>query len=163
MAFKRRLKFDKRIKHKKKMNILYILVFIVLASFGVGYSYISTQLNINGTANVTAANWDVHFANLNVTEGSITAETPANITSATTVEFAATLENPGDFYEFTVDVVNNGTIDAMIDSFSLTPSLTTAQQKYLEYTVTYDDGADISTNDSLAVNSSERIKVHFNI
>ena len=161
MAFKRRLKFDKKIKHKKKMNILYILVFIVLASFGVGYSYISTQLNVNGTANVTAASWDVHFANLNVTEGSITAETPANITSNTTVEFSATLENPGDFYEFTVDVVNNGTMDAMIDNYEITPELTENQQKYLDYTITYSDGAPLAYNQELKKGTTETLKVRF--
>ena len=76
MAFKRRLKFDKRIKHKKRMDRLFILVIAVFACLGVGYSYISTSLNINGTANVTAASWDVHFDNLNVTDGSVTATTP---------------------------------------------------------------------------------------
>ena len=80
MAFKRRLKFDKRIRFQKKMNIIYILLFIVLASTGIGYSYIKSNLNINGTANVTAARWDVHFTNLNVTTGSVTATTAASIT-----------------------------------------------------------------------------------
>ena len=69
MAFKRRLKFDKRIRFKKQMNIIYILLFIVLASTGIVYAYIKSNLNINGTANVTAARWDVHFTNLNVTTG----------------------------------------------------------------------------------------------
>ena len=55
MAFKRRLKFDKRIRFQKQMNIVYILLFIVLASTGIGYAYIKSNLNINGTANVTAA------------------------------------------------------------------------------------------------------------
>ena len=161
MAFKRRLKFDKRIKHKRKMNILYILVFIALASFGVGYSYISTQLNVNGTANVTAASWDVHFDNLNVTEGSVTATTPADITSDTTVEFAATLEEPGDFYEFTVDVTNQGSMDAMIDDFSISPTLTTAQAKYLEYQITYSDGAPLANKQELKAGLTETLKVRF--
>ena len=143
MAFKRRLKFDKRIKHKKRMDRLFILVIVCFAFLGIGYSYISTSLNINGTANVTAASWDVHFDNLNVTDGSVTAETEADITSDTTVEFAATLEEPGDYYEFTVDVVNSGTMDAMIDGFTISPELTSDQEKYLEYKVTYLDGGEL--------------------
>ncbi len=161
MAFKRRLKFDKRIKHKKKMEVLYILLFVIFASLGIGYSYISTNLNINGTANVTAAKWDVHFTNLSVTEGSVTATTPANITSATTVEFAATLENPGDYYEFSVDVTNQGTMDAMIDSFSLEPTLTTAQKKYLEYKGTYSDGVELENKQELKAGATESLKVRF--
>ncbi len=161
MAYKRRLRFDKRIKFQKKMNIIYILLLIVLASIGTGYAYIKSNLNINGTANVTAASWDVHFENLNVTTGSITATTPANITDDTTVTFSAELSNPNDFYEFTVDVVNDGTMDAMIDSFSISPTLTTAQKKYLEYTVTYSDGTPLANKQELKVGTSETLKVRF--
>lgn len=161
MAFKRRLRFDKRIKHKRKMDILYILIIVVLASLGIGYSYISTDLNINGTANVNSASWNVHFDNLQVTEGSVTADTPASITSDTTVEFAATLENPGDYYEYTVDVLNTGSMDAMIDDFDISPTLTTEQEKYLDYTVTYLDGTALANKQKLASNSSEIIKVSF--
>ena len=161
MAFKRRLKFDKRIKHKKRMDRLFILVIAVFACLGVGYSYISTSLNINGTANVTAASWDVHFDNLNVTDGSVTATTPADITDDTTIEFAATLEEPGDFYEFTVDVTNQGSMDAKIDDFGISPELTTAQAKYLEYTITYSDGAELLSNQELKIGETENIKVRF--
>ena len=161
MAFKRRLKFDKRIKHKKRMDRLFILVIVCFAFLGIGYSYISTSLNINGTANVTAASWDVHFDNLNVTDGSVTTTTPADITSDTTIEFAATLEEPNDFYEFTVDVKNEGTMDAMIDSFSISPELTTAQAKYLEYTVTYSDGVELEDKQELKVGTTETLKVRF--
>ncbi len=161
MAFKRRLEFDKRIKHKKRMDRLFILVIVCFAFLGIGYSYISTSLNINGTANVTAASWDVHFDNLNITDGSVTATTPADITSDTTVEFAATLEEPGDFYEFTVDVVNSGTMDAMIDDFGISPELTSDQQKYLEYTVTYSDGVELEEKQELKQGTTETLKVRF--
>ena len=161
MAFKRRLKFDKRIRFQKQMSIMYILLFVVLASLGVGYAYIKSNLNINGTANVTAARWDVHFTNLNVTTGSVTATTAASITDPTTVTFAATLDEPNDFYEFTVDVTNQGTMDAMIDSFSISPTLTTAQAKYLEYTVSYSDGVALANKQRLLQNTTETIKVRF--
>ncbi|MBR2678088.1 MAG: hypothetical protein IKE63_01600, partial [Bacilli bacterium] len=161
MAFKRRLKFDKRIRFQKKMNIIYILLFIVLASTGIGYAYIKSNLNINGTANVTAARWDVHFTNLNVTTGSVTPTTAASITNPTTVTFAATLDEPNDFYEFTVDVINTGTMDAMIDSFSISPTLTTAQKKYLEYTVTYSDETTIDDKQELKAGTTESLKVRF--
>ena len=161
MAYKRRLRFDKRIKFQKKMNIIYILLLIVLASIGTGYAYIKSNLNINGTANVTAASWDVHFENLQVTSGSVTATTPASITDDTTVEFSAELAEPNDFYEFTVDVANDGTMDAMIDNFSISPELTTAQAKYLEYTVTYSDGVELEDKQELKQGTTETLKVRF--
>ena len=134
----------------------------MLASIGTGYAYIKSDLNINGTANVTRASWDVHFENLNVTTGSVTASTPASITDDTTVEFATTLDEPNDFYEFTVDVVNEGTMDAMIDIFSISPTLTTAQAKYLEYTITYEDDTELESKQELKANATETIKVRFN-
>ena len=162
MAFKRRLKFDKRIKFKKKMSIMYILLFVVMLSLGTGYAYIKSDLNINGTAKIKNARFDVHFANLNVTSGSVTATTPASITDTTTVGFVATLENPNDYYEFTVDVVNNGTMDAMIDDFTISPNLTTAQKKYLEYQMTYSDGTELGEKQELKVGTTETLKARFN-
>lgn len=47
---------------------------------------------------------------------------------------------PGEFYEFTVDVVNEGSIDAMIDSVVKTPELTSAQAKYIKYEISYENG-----------------------
>ncbi len=162
MAYKRRLRFDKRIRFRKSMSIMYILLFVVLGSLGTGYAYIKSNLNINGTANVMKANWDVHFENLQITTGSVTASSPASITDDTTVEFGVTLDEPNDFYEFTVDVANEGTMDAMIDSFSITPTLTTAQKKYLEYTITYSDGTPLANKQELKANTTETLKVQFN-
>ena len=159
MAYKRRLRFDKRIKFRKSMSIMYILLFVVLASLGVGYSYIKSNLNINGTANVTAANWDVHFDNLLERESSTEEIGFSEITSDTTVEFEVILEEPNDFYEFTVDVVNEGTMDAMIDSFSISPTLTPAQAKYLEYSVTYFDNLELASNHELKSGEIETLRV----
>ena len=161
MAFKRRLKFDKRIKHKKRMDRLFILVIAVFACLGVGYSYISTSLNINGTANVTAASWDVHFDNLNVTDGSVTATTPADITDDTTIDFAATLEEPGDFYGFNIDLVNAGTIDASIGSLDITPVLTSEQQEYFEYSIKYKGGLNVQEGDALSHGNTKTIEILF--
>ena len=49
-----------------------------------------------------------------------------------------------DYENFTVDVVNQGTIPAMIDSFSITPTLTAEQANYFEYSATYSDGTAIA-------------------
>ena len=57
MAYKRRLKFDKRIRFKKKMDIMYILLLIVFASIGTGYAYIKSDLNVNGGANFNDGTW----------------------------------------------------------------------------------------------------------
>ena len=134
---------------------------MLFCSIGLGYAAISTTLSIDGTAEFKDARWDIHFANLNVTSGSVTATTAASITNTTTVSFAARLENPGDFYEFTVDVVNGGNMNAMIESVNVLPELTAAQQNYLSYTVTYSDGVELAPYQKLDAGDTETLIVRF--
>ena len=62
----------------------------------------------------------MHFENLAVTSGSVETTTPATIAAdTTTINFEVKLEEPGDFYEFEVDMVNGGTIDAMISDYKI--------------------------------------------
>ena len=49
----------------------------------------------------------------------------------------------------------------MIDSFSISPTLTTAQKKYLEYTIVYSDGTSLENKQELKQGTSETIKVRF--
>ena len=66
---------------------------------------------------------------------------------------------PGDFYEFTIDVVNNGSIDAMIDSVTKEPTLTETQAKYLNYIIEYQNGESINTKQLVSKESFVRLKV----
>ena len=75
---------------------------------------LSTTLNINGNAEVSAASWDIYLDNVVLNSSSATTTAPT-ITDSKTATFSTTLTKPGDFYEFTIDVVNDGSIDAMID------------------------------------------------
>jgi hypothetical protein len=66
---------------------------------------------------------------------------------------------PGDVYEFTVEVVNNGSIDAMIDKVTKTPELTAEQAKYLKYEVSYANGESITNKQVIAAGVTMPIKV----
>ena len=129
--------------------------------FTVGYAFLNTDIIINGTGYINKAEWDVHFNNVVVKIGSVTPTTAPDITNDTEISFAALLDNPGDYFEFNVDVVNAGTIPAMIGSLSITPTLTAEQANYFDYKVTYADGAPIALNQKLDANSTETIKVSF--
>ena len=141
----------------KKRNMYLIIVFITALVIGVGYAILNSNLNIAGSTKVKDNIWNIHFENVNVTSGSVSAPTPT-INNGTNVTYTLTLNNPGDFYEFTVDVKNSGTIDAMIGSISNT-GLTTEQKKYMDYTATYSDGIDIEEKQELKANKKETIKV----
>lgn len=149
----------KKIRRKVNKPLLYF-VFFVFASVTVGYAALSTTLSITGKGTLSKNSWDIHFENLVIVGNGASAVTtaPTIDSTKTKVSFNITLSKPGDTYEFTVDAVNKGTIDAMLSGFSAT-SLTTDQQKYLTYTVTYSDGATISTKDYLKKGTSETIRV----
>ena len=144
---------------KKRNNIQLILLILVIA-LGIGYAYINSDLNINGTATINNASWDVHWANVQVANGSVSASTPT-IANGTTVNYSVTLNNPGDYYEFTVDAVNAGTIDAMIDTMNskLNGVTITTLPDYLNYTITYSDGEELQQNQELLANTIETYKV----
>lgn len=153
----------KKIRRKVNKPLLYF-VFFVFASVTVGYAALSTTLSITGKGTLSKNSWDIHFENLVIVDNgaSVVTTAPTIDSTKTKVSFNITLSKPGDSYEFTVDAVNKGTIDAMLSGFSAT-SLTADQQKYLTYTVTYGDGATISTKDYLKKGTSEtiRVKVRF--
>lgn len=149
----------KKIRRKVNKPLLYF-VFFVFASVTVGYAALSTTLSITGKGTLSKNSWDIHFENLVIVDNgaSVVTTAPTIDSTKTKVSFNITLSKPGDTYEFTVDAVNKGTIDAMLSGFSTT-SLTADQQKYLTYTVTYGDGATISTKDYLKKETSETIRV----
>ena len=154
-------RLKRKFRYNRKRSYFSIFLLFLVFSIGLGYAALSTTLSIDGSAQFKDARWNVYFNNLNVTSGSVTATTAASITNTTTVSFAARLENPNDFYEFTVDVVNGGNMNAMIESFNILPELTTAQQNYLSYTVTYSDGIELAQYQKLDAGDTETLKVRF--
>ncbi len=139
---------------KKKKRSLILGILLMVLTLGMGYAFLTTTLAINGTTDVDSNTWNVYWDNVQVTEGSVTASTPT-ISNQTTVTFSVHLSKPGDFYEFTVDVKNSGTIDAMIESINKTTTI----PNYLNYTVTYADDVPIIENQLLGANSTESYKV----
>ena len=125
----------------------------------VGFAVLSTTLNINGTARVKSQTWDIHFENVNITEGSVEAIKEAIIANeaATLVEYEIELSKPGDFYEFTVDAVNKGSLDAILNSVLLTG--VEDNEQYVSYSVTYLDGTEILVGDDLKSNTEKTYKV----
>ena len=142
-------------------KILYMILSIVLISIfslTIVYAALSVTLNIQGNAEVVASTWDIHLDNIKVTSGSASGNVPS-ITSPTTATFSTTLNMPGDFYEFTIDVVNNGSIDAMIENVAKTPDLTAEQAKYFNYDITYQNGESINTKQVVEKESFVRLRV----
>ncbi len=149
-------------KTKRRAKLLLLLLILCIS---VGYAILQSNLTINGTAHMNNPTWDIHWNNVQVTSGSVTGSnvtSPATIDSAkTTVSYSIKLPKPGDFYEFTVDAVNGGTIDGMIDTISskLNGTEISTLPAYLNYTVTYSDGSSLQAKQELKASTSETYKV----
>ena len=157
-----------RKRNNKKKNYFTLLLLLVV-TIGIGYAFLTQELTINGTGKVTASNWSIYFDNLVFNSGNVALSTgdsaaTINSTTLTDVTYTITLQKPGDFYEFTVDVVNDGTIDAMIGSVSSKLGGVEIDQEhplpsYLNYSVTYSDDIAIAPNHLLEAGDTETYKV----
>lgn len=146
----------KRLRYNRRKVFLGLFLFLSLLGITVGYALITTKLTIDGVATVKDAKWDVHFTNFQAMSGSVAPVTNPTITN-TDVTFSAKLDEPGDFYGFTIDVTNQGTINADIGSFTLTPDFSAID--YIDATVAYNNGNPIETGDVLAAGQTKKIKV----
>ena len=159
MKFKRR--FVKKFKYNYKTRFLIPLFVLVCVALGLGYAYLRTDLSIVGVTKLKDNEWNVHFDNIQPVEGSVEPVTAPAISELTTVSFSAQLENPGDKYEFYIDVVNSGTIDAQIGSITMQPELSEDDAKYFNYELNYDSGFPVKVDDVLLVGRTRTIKVSF--
>ncbi len=153
-------------KRNNKKNYALLVLLLLLTGLGIGYAILSTNLNITGSSSIKDAQWDIHFNNLNVSGGSVATtgtDSAATIDTATKtrVDYTITLNKPGDYYEFTVDVVNGGSIDAMVATVSskLDNVEIETLPSYLNYSVSYLDGKKIAANHLLAAGATETYKV----
>lgn len=143
-------------ENKKRKKYL-VGALLLVALLGIGYAYLQTTLNISGTTKVSKNTWSIYWDNIQVTDGSVTGtQVVANptISNSTSVSFSVSLDKPGEYYEFTLDAVNNGTIDAMVQGIVSTVEdendQTVTLPSYISYTITYEDGIEIANNHLLA-------------
>lgn len=151
---------------EKKVNyssIAIIMLAIALIGMSVGFAVFSSNLQINGTAKIASSSWKVEFDPESYEEslGSVS-PTSEPVINATSMTYEVTLNQPTEFYEFTIDVKNLGTFNANLTSLTMTDISTHAN--YLKYTVTYGSQEFTSSNPSLniplaATTGSETVKV----
>ena len=151
-------------KNKKKNRML--LLIILLLGISIGFAALSTTLKINGSAILNKNTWSIYWDEASivvnpdgksgtpvVTDGDDGAEN-------TKLTWNVSLDLPGDFYEFTIDAVNAGTIDAMVENIDETlPTL----PSYIKYSVTYASGVPVVRHQKFDKNSREKYKVRIEV
>ena len=143
---------------RKKRYFLVVMTLIIL--IGIGYATLSANLSITGLNVFKGNTWDVHFQN--VIDKSI--NTANSFTTGTisqdgkSINFDVTLTNPGESYVFFTDVVNEGSLDAMLDNYTL-EGIPEELENTIELNVSYLDGEELNQYDLLRKNTRETIKV----
>ena len=163
---------------KDNKKVLYGLVALALVlsvvGISIGFAAMSTDLTINGSAEVVPSSWDIKFKDLSspTITGDAEVTTTPTITSDTHIgNYAVKLTKPGDSVTYTFKVANDGTIDAKLTDFiKATPTFTgtgatasadaTIVQNNFVYTVTYSDDTAITKNtDELDAESYKTVKL----
>ena len=148
----------KKIKPKKrkfKDNKL-LLLLLLLSCIGIGYASLTTSLSITGTTNVATNSWNIHFANIAIRDDSVSGNPAASIQSGNmSITYGGELTHPGDFYEFSVDVVNDGTLPGKVSIVNLTGNST----NYLSTSYSYANGDTINVGDIINAGSFRRLTI----
>ena len=150
-------------KERRTKALVIVVLLIVIAGLTVAFAALSTTLNINGTAYLDAAKWGIKFENLSSPTkiGSATTTGTAKIEENKSAEITGinvSLSNPGDKVTYTVDLVNEGTINAKIDNIEKTV-LTSEQQKYLTFKITDKSGNEVSEGDILSAGETRSLTI----
>ena len=145
---------------RRHKNSFYLFVLIIIFTVSVGYSILNSSVSINGYSEVFKNTWNIYFDNIQIVEGSVNAiSDPVIASNKDMVSFEVFLDLPGDFFEFTVDVKNDGSIDAVIDSIVKTLDLDDEQKKYVNYVIEYENGEKINSNQLLTSGTLVTLKV----
>ncbi len=154
-----------RRKVRKKSSKFYAIILAVIA-LSLGYAFLSSDLNILGTAGINKHTWDVHWDDTSIREsGNVTATTPAYVsdTKKKIVTFGVELGIPGEYYEFTADAKNYGDVDAIVKNINVgfyeadgeTP---TTISNCLQYSLTHADGTEIKADETIEATQSKKYK-----
>lgn len=121
-------------KKNTQLIIIGVLSFAILF-MSVGFATYATNLTINGTTTFGQSKWSVHFdaSSYNETTGGKAQAVTENLGN-TSITYSTTLSEPGEFAEFTVNVINDGTFDATLTKLTMSVD---QSKPYMTYKVWY--------------------------
>ena len=118
---------------ERKVRVLSIAALLVaVLGLTVAFAALSQTLTIKGSAAVNTATWDIHFEKTSdkktEVEGAATFTEPT--LSGTKIEnFSATLTKPGDSVTYYFDIVNKGTVDAVVSIYKFPTAMEECMNK----------------------------------
>lgn len=130
-------------KNKRKNMLIAVLLLVVLL-MSAAFAAFSTNLTVTSTTRVDTS-WDVKITNIALKESTPSAANPYGIADSpatnpsgatnpsftdTTATFYSTLGAPGDSVTYVVTIVNNGTVNAVVNNVEWINDDGTADTQY---------------------------------
>ncbi|MDO4995889.1 MAG: hypothetical protein Q4E69_01795 [Bacilli bacterium] len=144
--------------NRKYLKLISIALILIIS---IGFAYLTSSLIINGIIGYKGNSWNIYFDNISMIKNDVGGAKPTINNSKDTVNFSITFSEPGETFKFSVDVVNEGTIDAMLSEI-LTTGINSSNSSYLSYTVKYYDDTELSLNDGIKAGTKTRLNVEVN-
>jgi len=139
----------------KKKNII---IFLLILSISIGFAILSSNLSIGSSLTIADASFDVHFDNVEKVAYTAENDTYTYSENNTILNFEIPLDKPGEYADYKIYVVNAGTIDAVLDTFTVT--IPSEVQNYLNYSLTYYNGTNPTSGDLLRKGTNIPLKLH---
>lgn len=108
-------------KNRNARSIIVSILCVAVLFMGVGYASFQEELSVTGTASA-GGTWNVHFNSITamIPEESTAVSNSSLLDAAKKVAtFDASLNQPGDQVVYTIGVVNEGNIDAIVESIEV--------------------------------------------
>ena len=127
-------------RNSKQKRAALVTLIVAIVGLTVAFAALSSNLTISGNAKLDPINWDIYFDNI----ANIKKEGKASIESVPVIDtsdrrkingMSVILVEPGDKVTFTVDLVNESDITAIIDKID-TPTI---NYDFIEFKAIYTD------------------------
>ncbi|MDO4996183.1 MAG: InlB B-repeat-containing protein [Bacilli bacterium] len=142
-------------RRKNKKTIIILLILFI----SIGFAYLSTNLFLSGTGIFSANSWDIYFDNVDEETYKTDIVSAASVSNKVTINASINLKQPKSTYTMYADIVNDGSIDAMLDSWTITNDMDTDEAKVFDINLTYADGVELTKYDLLSKESVDSIKL----
>lgn len=160
---------EKKKNSKKDILLILLLLFMIfiLSIVTVTYTFNSKIIDIVGFTGVyRETSWKVDFDNISLDrEGSIYVE-DISASNTSIKDFDITFIRPGDAFTIRLDIVNNGTLDAKLETFKISNIVCTYNNgssaddycdKHISYSIKYKDGSSIKKDDVLEAGDTKTV------
>ena len=107
-------------RNRKIKTLSLVALIVAVLGLGVAFAALSSQLTINGSAKAQAGSWNIHFAKTLDMPTQTTGDasfTEPTLSDTSILGFKATVTKPGDSVTYYFDIVNDGTVDALVEDY----------------------------------------------